>query len=81
MIDQTKFLDTMTEIFRQELDNPRLELTMTSSQANIVDWDSLAHVRIILAVERAFQVQFDVAEIEGIDSVRGIYDVIARHNG
>ena len=81
MIDQTKFLDTLTEIFRQELDNPKLELTMTSSQANIVDWDSLAHVRIILAVERAFQVQFDVAEIEEIDSVRGIYDVLARHTG
>ncbi len=81
MVEQTKFLDALTEIFRQELDNPKLELNMVSSQANIVDWDSLAHVRIILAVERAFQVQFDVDEIEEINSVRGIYDVIARHNG
>ena len=81
MIEQKKFIDTLTEIFRLELDNPKLELNMASSQSSIVEWDSLAHVRIILAVERAFQVQFDVNEIEGIDSVRGIYDVIAQHNG
>jgi acyl carrier protein len=81
MIKESEFLETIVDIFRIELDNSKLNLGISDVQSDIVEWDSLAHVRIILATERAFNIQFDVDEIEKIDSIRGMYDAIAKHKG
>jgi acyl carrier protein len=81
MIKESEFLETIVDIFRIELDNSKLNLGISDVQSDIVEWDSLAHVRIILAIERAFNIQFDVDEIEKIDSIRGMYDAIAKHKG
>ena len=37
--------------------------------ADIVSWDSLMHVNVVLGLEREFGVQFDVGEFVLIDSV------------
>jgi acyl carrier protein len=79
MFEETNFLGSVTKIFRAELDDPNLELDMSKSQSDIIEWDSLAHVRIVLAVERTFDIQFDVDEIEKIDSIRRIFEAVARH--
>lgn len=79
MSQEAHFLDTAAEIFRAELEQPDLKLTMDSSQETISDWDSLAHVRIIVGIERAFGVQLDVEEIEEIHSVRELFNAVVRH--
>ncbi len=81
MIKETEFLKTLTEIFRTELDDERLHLEMSSTQSDIVDWDSLAHVRIVMRVEGAYGVQFEVEEIEEMDSVQDFFDAIVHHLG
>lgn len=81
MVKEAEFLEILTKIFQAELDDPNIAPDMSKTQSDVLEWDSLAHVRIILAVERTFNVQFDVNEIEKIDSVRGIFDAVGRHNG
>jgi acyl carrier protein len=69
-------LQRLQNIFREELDSPHLEISMDSIQEEIEGWDSLATIRIVAAVEREFECQFDAAQIEGISSVADIVAII-----
>ncbi len=51
------------EIFRQVFDDPELVLHDQMTAADIEGWDSLSHINLIIALERAFKVKFATAEI------------------
>ena len=76
MITEQAFLETAQDVFRAELDDDALQISMTSSQADIPAWDSLAHVRVVMRLESEFQIRLEASEIEKINSVRGFYDAI-----
>jgi acyl carrier protein len=70
-------LAVLTEIFREELDDPGLQLTPELSQEDIPAWDSLAHVRLIARIEERYGFQFSLSEIEHATSVAAMLDAIA----
>ena len=59
----------LNQIFRDVLDNDDINLTANSSAADVPGWDSLAHINLILAVERHFKVRFATTEIGGLSDV------------
>jgi acyl carrier protein len=61
-----------------ELDD--LKLTMTMTAENVPGWDSLAHVRIVLAAEQAFGVRFTTAEISSLKRVGDLVNLIKNHS-
>jgi acyl carrier protein len=79
MHTETDLLSSLTAIFRAELDNPKLNLSATDTNETVEEWDSLAHVRIIAAVEKKFQMQFDFDEIETIASVADFLAALHKH--
>lgn len=66
----------MTPIFRDVLEDETLELTpqLTADQVN--NWDSLAHVHLLLALEKAFGIKFDVMQVGGLKNVGELAAVI-----
>ncbi len=70
-------LEELQSIVRRELDQPDLQLTASTGVGDIPDWDSLAHVRIIVAIENRFRVFFDPDEYTEFTSVGEIVDSIA----
>jgi acyl carrier protein len=79
VITENEFLIKLTAIFREELEHDDLTIGMDTTKENLVSWDSLAHVRIVVAIERTFGIQLDVEEIEDTNSVRGFYSAVNRH--
>ena len=79
MITESEFLAKLTVIFREELEQDNLKIDMGTVKDDLQSWDSLAHVRIVAGVERSFNIQLDVEEIEEINSVRGFYTAVNRH--
>lgn len=79
MIDENDFVARLTPIFESELDKSGLKISLDTAQDNMPDWDSLAHVRLVVGIENEFGILFDVSEIETIKSVRGFYDAVVRH--
>jgi acyl carrier protein len=59
----------LTEICRTVFDAPSLVLRDDMTAADVEGWDSLNHIGLIVAVERAFQVRFTVAEISRLNNV------------
>jgi len=64
------------EVFRAELDDENLVIAPDTSQSNLKAWDSLAHIRLVSGIESEFDIQFSLAEIEQITSVRQFVQLI-----
>jgi acyl carrier protein len=79
MVDPDEFVARLTTIFREQLDDDNLTINIDTKQSDLGGWDSLAHVRIVMGVEREYGVQLDVDEIETIKSVREFYAAVNSH--
>lgn len=66
----------LTQIFREELDDDALTVTPGLAKSDLPTWDSLAHVRIIAAIEERFGFQFTLAQIEQVDTAGGLLAII-----
>ena len=69
-------LARVQEVFRAELDDEDLVIAPDTSQRNLKAWDSLAHIRLISGIENEFDIQFSLAELEQISSVRQFVQLI-----
>ena len=73
---QQKMLDQLQQIFREVMDKCDLRITAETRQAQLLEWDSLAQVSLIMAIEKEFDVYFTAKEASGLVSVRAIVDLI-----
>jgi acyl carrier protein len=71
-------LPGVQEIFRDVLDEPDLVLTRESNAETVPDWDSLAHVNIITAVEKRYKVKFALGELDQLKHVGDLLDLLAK---
>jgi acyl carrier protein len=76
---EASILERLQEIFRAELDDDDLTIGLETRQVDLKAWDSLAHIRIVSGIESEFDFQFNLAEIEEINSVRQFVDAIREH--
>ena len=72
-------LARVQNVFRAELDDDDLVIGMDTRQADLKAWDSLAHIRLVSGIENEFDIQFTLAEIEQMTSVRQFVDRIGEH--
>jgi acyl carrier protein len=69
-------LDVLNGIFRQVFDEPALVISRTTTANDIVEWDSLTHMNLIMILERQFKIKFTLSEIESLTSVGDLVDQI-----
>lgn len=72
-------MEKLSQVFRDVLDEPDLQLTRATTADDVEAWDSLAHVQLMVAVERAFGIKLRTGEIANLADVGELLDlVIAR---
>jgi acyl carrier protein len=71
-------LSELGPIFRDILDNPRLNLTRESNASSVAGWDSLAHINLISAIEQQFGISFTLGELQEAKNVGEMIDLIER---
>ena len=76
LISSADLLARVQDVFRAELDDEALMVAPETSQKNLKAWDSLAHIRLVSGIESEFDIQFSLAEIEQISSVRQFVQLI-----
>jgi len=59
----------LTEIFHSVFDDDSIVITPQLTADDVDGWDSLAHVRLVLAVEKKFGVKFSAAEVGRLKNV------------
>ncbi|MBB5059903.1 acyl carrier protein [Granulicella aggregans] len=76
-----QILQELQPIFQDILDQPDLVLTPESNGQNVEDWDSLAHVNIVTAVQKHFKVKFALGELQELKNVGDMVELIRRKLG
>lgn len=71
-MERETLLREVNTIFIDVLDNETIVLGEQTTADDIEDWDSLTHVRLILAIEKHFNIRFTSLEIQKFKNVGDI---------
>lgn len=66
----------ITEVFRQQLKSPDIAVFPSMTAGDVRGWDSLAHIRLILAVEKKFGVKFRTSEVSSFRNVGDLAEMV-----
>jgi acyl carrier protein len=76
-MDQTEVIAKLQTIFDDLFLEP-VHLTPKLSAGDVPEWDSLTHISLLLAVEKAFSIRFRVGEVENARNVGEFAHLIAK---
>ena len=73
---ESEIFKKVNEIFCDELDNEDIVLNDDTTADDVEEWDSLSHVQLIVAIEKAFGIKFTSNEILSWSNVGQLVDSI-----
>ena len=76
-MNQTDVISRLQTIFDTVFLEPVI-LTPAISAADVPEWDSLTHISLLVAVEKAFSVRFRVGEVEATHNIGEFADLIVK---
>lgn len=62
-------LERITPICRDIFDRPDLQLTSGLTAKDVEEWDSLSHIRLVVAIEKEFGIKFALGELQSLQNV------------
>ena len=66
----------LTTIFHDVFDDDSIVLTPQLTAADVPEWDSLSHIRLVLAVQKAFHIKLSAAQIGDLKNVGELASLI-----
>jgi acyl carrier protein len=79
-MNRDEIRSSVGRVFEEVFEEESFEFSESLSRDNLKSWDSLGHIRLVTAMEEAFDIRFTLEEIEQLTSAGRIVDYIcARH--
>jgi acyl carrier protein len=75
-MDESAIYARLTEIFQDIFDDDSVTATPALTAKDVDGWDSLTHIRVMLAVEKVFKVKFSTSEIGKMEKVGDLVTII-----
>lgn len=72
----TNMIERLLPIFRNVFDDDNLVINVSTTAKDLYGWDSLAHIRLIVAIEKSFGLRFSAAEISNVENVGQMAELI-----
>ena len=69
-------LDKLQPIFQDIFEDDELLITGESNADTVEDWDSLAHIVLIFAIEQEFEIKFALGELEAMKNVGDMVELM-----
>ncbi|GLR91030.1 acyl carrier protein [Bradyrhizobium iriomotense] len=78
MMDQAQIYSKLSTVFREVFDEDDLGLEPETTADDVDGWDSLSHIRLVLAVSKAFGIKFSASEIGNLKNVGEFVELIGK---
>ncbi len=75
-MQQQEIYTQLTTIFHDLFDDDTIVLNPGLTAADVPEWDSFNHINLIVAIEARFDVKFQTAELESMQTVGHLADLI-----
>ena len=66
----------LTGVFQDVFDDESIVVQPELSAKDVDEWDSLAHIRVMLTVEKAFGIEFSTSEIGKLKNVGELVELV-----
>jgi acyl carrier protein len=76
-MDHAAIYATLTKVFHDVFDDD-IELRPDLSAKDVDGWDSLTHIRLMLTVEKAFNLKFSTSDIGALKDVSDLIRLIEK---
>jgi len=70
----------LNHVFEDVFDRPGLVVADATTAKDVDGWDSLTHVELIVAVEKAFRVRFTTKEVKALANVGDFIRLIEKRS-
>jgi acyl carrier protein len=77
-MQREEIINQLNKIFEDVIDEGPVSLSEKSTSKDIDGWDSLAHIQLIVAIEKFFNIRFSSDEILSWNNVGEIIDCILK---
>ena len=74
-MNKQEILEKLAPIFSETFEED-IELTPNLSASDVENWDSLGNIRLFVAIEQKFSIQFSTGEIANLKNVGELVDAI-----
>lgn len=71
-------IQQLVPIFQDVFDDDSLSILATTTADDVDGWDSLAHIRLIVSIEKVFSMRFSAAEISTLENVGDMANLILK---
>lgn len=75
-MERKDIINKLNEIFEDVIDEGPVFLTEASTSDNVDGWDSLAHIQLIVAIEKTYNIRFTSDELSTWKNVGEMIDCI-----
>lgn len=75
-MDNKEILERLEYIFSDVFDREDISLNEESSSESIEEWDSLAHIQIVSAIQKEFGIKINAREMMNWDRVGDMVETI-----
>jgi acyl carrier protein len=75
-MEKKELLEQVTQVFRDVLEDDTIQLTENTAAADVAGWDSLAHIQLVVAIEKHFNIRFTSTELLEWQNVGEMLDCI-----
>ena len=73
---EEKIYEVLNGIFRDVFDDEDIVVDAETNSDTIEDWDSLEHINLVVAIEKAFGLKFTMDEVTGMKNVGEMVEII-----
>ena len=68
--------EKLNEVFRDIFDDEDITVSDGTTADDIEDWDSLEHINLVVAIEKEFDIKFNMSEVNKMSNVGEMVDII-----
>lgn len=75
-MNRAEVYEKLNEVFRDIFDDEDITVDDATTADDIEDWDSLEHINLVVAVEKKFNIKFNMGEVNRFKNVGEMVDII-----
>jgi acyl carrier protein len=68
--------DKLTEVFKEVFDLSAEQIKPELKKDDVVKWDSLAQMELVVSIEKKFNIELKLQEIVNMDSIEAIIEIL-----
>ena len=79
ILNKEEIIEKLIPVFRTVFEDEKLKIDEKSNSDNVVGWDSLNHIYLVVAIEELFDMKFLAEDIQSWDNVGDMAEHILKH--